>query len=735
MKKKIIIGLTVFCLIFFIGGIYIIVSIESATSKLDNLIMLHQVGILREHLLFHVEKVQSDLYLKNTRYARNIDTVIKNVSNMENMSNACLTCHHSEDMEMRLHELNKEVKEYKSSISRLFTLRANRARLIEEEDRAFKKGEVLADKVNNMINIATIKLEDKTRTSLEDITGTKVILYLLVAIVPFLAGGLGFIFIRGFTRPVNTLLNATRKLKAGDLDHRIEELKDEFGEVAASFNDMSSSLKDNILKIQENEKRYRLLFESAGDAIFMLDAEGENIGRIVSANKAAAEMHGYSVDELLGMNMIKDLDTPDAAADSMDRIKKMRQGKWINEELTHRKKDGTVFTVEISAGLFEFMGHEYILAFDRDITERKKSEIALLRSHVMFTTVLDSIEAIIYVSDMETYKILYLNRYARSVFGDIDGKVCWQNTQPGLEGPCEFCSRDKLLTSKGEPAGVFHREYHNTINDIWYDIFDRAIEWVDGSMVRFEIATDITERKKIDETLRRAEQMKLVGEWAAGLAHEIKNALAGIKISVEVLSEELSLTEDNKVSILRAVDETKRIELLLNRMLNFAKPPELRLSSTDINEILDNSVGLSVMQTSNTAGNANRIEVLKDYDDNLPNISADPLQLRQVFMNLIMNANDAMGNSGTLTLRTSYNETADSIFIEFSDTGEGLTTEIIENIYKPFFTTKSKGSGLGLAISKRIIELHGGAISAENRPGGGAMFSIRIPVAVTEKGY
>jgi two-component system sensor histidine kinase AtoS len=351
----------------------------------------------------------------------------------------------------------------------------------------------------------------------------------------------------------------------------------------------------------------------------------------------------------------------------------------------------------------------------------------------MFTTVLDSIEAIIYVSDMETYKILYLNKYARNIFGDIDGKVCWQNTQPGLEGPCEFCSKDKLLTPEGEPAGVYHREFYNALNNTWYDVYDRAIEWVDGRIVRFEISTDITERKKVDETLRRAEQMNLVGEWAAGLAHEIKNALAGIKISVEVLAEELDLTEEDKKPILQATDEVKRIELLLKKMLDFAKPPELLLATTNINEILDNSVTFSMIQISNTSEAAQRVKVLKDYDDNLPNIMADPLQLRQVFMNIIMNANDAMGNSGTLTLKTSYDEVRHNIFIEFSDSGEGLEKDIIDDIFKPFFTTKSKGSGLGLAISRRIVELHGGKISVENKPDRGALFSITIPVETAER--
>ncbi len=133
-------------------------------------------------------------------------------------------------------------------------------------------------------------------------------------------------------------------------------------------------------KLEESENRYRMLFESAGDAIFIFEAEGENTGKIVSANQSAAEMHEYTVDELLELK-ITDLDTPDAAEDAPDRIRRILDGEWIKAGITHRKKDGTVFPVEISAGLLEVRGHKYILAFDRDITKRKQAEKMLQSAH------------------------------------------------------------------------------------------------------------------------------------------------------------------------------------------------------------------------------------------------------------------------------------------------------------------------------------------------------------------
>jgi PAS domain S-box-containing protein len=125
--------------------------------------------------------------------------------------------------------------------------------------------------------------------------------------------------------------------------------------------------------LAESEKRYRALFEHAGDAIFILESEGEKAGRIVMANRAAAATHGYTAAEMSGMT-IMDLDTPEAAKGAAGMIRRILDGEWIKTELQHRRKDGTEFPVEVSAGLLEYGGHKYILAFDRDITDRRQVE-------------------------------------------------------------------------------------------------------------------------------------------------------------------------------------------------------------------------------------------------------------------------------------------------------------------------------------------------------------------------
>ncbi len=597
MKKKIVVGLSLFSLVFFMGGIYIIFTVERATSKLDRLITLHQVEILREHLLISIKRVQQDIDLKDTRYARGMDTIMTDVMSMTKTADSCFDCHHAEGVREKLVDLNNHVKEYRQAVSRVVTLRAKAARQAAEEDAAFRIGEELTAKVNTIIAIASSNVEKKTQSAMKEISDTKIILFGLIGIGPLLATGLTFFFIKGFTRPVDVLLRAIRKLKSGDLDSRIEGLKDEFGEVAASFNDMTSSLKEQMYKIEESEMRYRMLFESAKDAIFIIAAEGEEPGKIVAANRAAAEMHRYTVEELKTLN-IADLDVPEESEHIPGRIARILRGEWIMADITHRRRDGTVFPVEISAGLIELGSQKYILAYDRDISERKNAE----------------------------------------------------------------------------------------------------------------------------EALQRSEQLRMVGELAAGLAHEIKNPLAGVKVSIDVMLQELPLSHDDRQVFLGAREELKMIELLIKSLLNFAKPPKPQFAAVRVNNLLNTIMALSLKNPSFSA-----ILVTRDYEADLPEIMADSMQLQQVFMNLLINAGESMTDGGTLTVKTSSDKGRGLIEVMISDTGKGIDESALQKIFDPFFTTKPKGTGLGLAITKRLIEQHGGTICVSSNPGGGAAFIITLP--------
>jgi two-component system sensor histidine kinase AtoS len=247
------------------------------------------------------------------------------------------------------------------------------------------------------------------------------------------------------------------------------------------------------------------------------------------------------------------------------------------------------------------------------------------------------------------------------------------------------------------------------------------------------VIRDITERKRVEEALQRTEQLKMVGEWAAELAHEIKNPLAGIKGSVQVLVDEPNISNDDKTLILKAIDEIKRIELLLKSLLNFAKPPKLQLALTDLNDLIDKTVSFSLKHPALSANSSTPIDVLKNFDQNLPETMIDPMQLQQVLLNLMFNAIEAMPDGGSLAIKTSYDSAHNTIEIAIADTGKGIKQTLLDQIFQPFFTTKRKGSGLGLAITRRLVEQHGGALYVESTPRKGTVFNISLKVLQNEK--
>ena len=172
-----------------------------------------------------------------------------------------------------------------------------------------------------------------------------------------------------------------------------------------------------------------------------------------------------------------------------------------------KTKDGEIRWVEDhKISLFseggEFKGIEGIVF---DITGRKKVEEEIKNSHRRLLTVLDGINSLVYVTDMQSYELLFVNKYGRDVWGDIVGKTCWQALQNDQSGPCDFCTNKYLLDKKGKPKGAYEWEFQNTITKQWYFIIDRVIEWVDGRIVRLEIATDVTTRKKAENALLESE--------------------------------------------------------------------------------------------------------------------------------------------------------------------------------------------------------------------------------------
>jgi two-component system sensor histidine kinase AtoS len=235
--------------------------------------------------------------------------------------------------------------------------------------------------------------------------------------------------------------------------------------------------------------------------------------------------------------------------------------------------------------------------------------------------------------------------------------------------------------------------------------------------------------KEQQHKIQQAERLAAVGELAAGLAHEVKNPLTGIKVSIEVLKSELDLAQEDKEIFLRIINEINRIETLLKNMLNYARPAKPNFTSVNIHNTLDNTIKLaeySRRQPDSISLLAKDIVFIKEFAEDLPEIIADPGHLHQVFLNLILNGIDAITEKGTITIKTTRGHDK-SIQISISDTGKGIAPESLKAVFNPFFTTKSKGSGLGLAICKRLIEQQNGTIEVCNNQEGGVTFTITLP--------
>ncbi|WP_235269899.1 sensor histidine kinase [Geoalkalibacter subterraneus] len=224
--------------------------------------------------------------------------------------------------------------------------------------------------------------------------------------------------------------------------------------------------------------------------------------------------------------------------------------------------------------------------------------------------------------------------------------------------------------------------------------------------------------------MERADRLAAVGEMATGIAHEIKNPLAGISGAMSVLADQFDEDDERRTIIAEVLDQLGRLNKIATDLLHFGRPAKPHFSHIDVNELVRKTLFFSAQHPE-----GREVEKVQELADNLPLIWVDEKQIQQVLFNIIVNALQAMPEGGVLRISTSRAEDADRIRITISDTGRGVRPEQIEQIFTPFFTTKTQGTGLGLAICKQIIEHHGGVIMVESRLGEGTTFIIELPTA------
>jgi two-component system NtrC family sensor kinase len=255
------------------------------------------------------------------------------------------------------------------------------------------------------------------------------------------------------------------------------------------------------------------------------------------------------------------------------------------------------------------------------------------------------------------------------------------------------------------------------------DYYDKLENGIISTRGELEKVSD--ELKKSKKVLDRSEKLVSLGQISAGMAHEIRTPLTSIKLFIQTLEATLLPDDETLDDFAIIKKEIERMEDIINRFLDFARPAEPKFESVNINQILSEAINLIKTRIKNEI-------VLKTKYEKISSISGDNNQLRQVFLNMLINAIEAMPNGGSITIATNIITLSDSqkrlLKITIADTGYGIKPDLIKYIFDPFFTTKDLGTGMGLAIAFTVIEQHGGMIEVQSKPSQGTTFMIYLPL-------
>jgi PAS domain S-box-containing protein len=311
----------------------------------------------------------------------------------------------------------------------------------------------------------------------------------------------------------------------------------------------------------------------------------------------------------------------------------------------------------------------------------------------------------------------------------------------------ELIGQNHRIVNSGYHPKAFFRDMWATITSgrVWRgEIKNRAkggaFYWVDTTIVPMtgddgrpeqyvSIRYDITERKRLEAELVRAAQMSLVGELAAGLAHEVKNPLAGIQGAVDILIRRKGPSDPEREALENVRREVARIDATVRTILDHARPRALSRASASLVEAVRRAV-LLASDHAEAAGLPVHIDLMADPEEQV--LAIDAAQIEDAVLNLLLNALDAIDGVGTVTVRVRRENGNDGTppvaVVDVEDTGRGISEEHLRQVFNPFFTTRSGGTGLGLPAVRRIARAHGGRVDVVSTLGRGSVFTIRIPV-------
>ncbi len=551
-----------------------------------------------------------------------------------------------------------------------------------------------------------------------------------------------------FISPLIMLSRFSSQVKEGDYHFQsrgqyifeLKTLKEDILEMVASLRKKMAESREQMLRIQENEERYRAVYNAPGDAIVIHDHQS---GAFLEINKGAEEMFGYSAEELQQLT-IADISQgkppygPDETASWMRRT--LNNGS-AHFEWLGKKKDGTLFWLDVSLHATVFTGQRYIIAVSRDIDQKKQAEIALAREKEQLAVTLRSIGDGVITTDLHG-RVVLINRVAEQLtgwtqqqaagvplhrvfhivdkrngesYGDLSEEVLKKGTI------IELANHTILLSRDGR---------HHSIADSAAPILDPERQVI-GVVVVFR---DVTEKNRMEQELFKVKKLESVGVLAGGIAHDFNNILAvvlgNISLSRMLLEKGGDVMERVDTFLEKAEKASDQARTLTNQLLTFSKGGDPIKQTASIAEILQESADFIL--------HGSPVSCSFDIAADLWSAEVDPGQISQVVQNVILNACQAMPEGGEIQVAAENCETCrgmsrNCLRLVISDNGPGMTEKILEKIFDPYFSTKPAGSGLGLAICHSILEKHEGSIQVTSREGSGTSFTILLPVSNRRK--
>jgi PAS domain S-box-containing protein len=478
--------------------------------------------------------------------------------------------------------------------------------------------------------------------------------------------------------------------------------------------------------VRQSEERYRRLVAVSPDALLINRGD-----RVIFVNDRGVRLFGaVRAEEILGKSPFE-LFHPDCHPLIRARVHSLLEDEktvpLVEEKIL--RLDGTTVDVEVSAARFMDEEGVAILVVLRDITERKRAVEALEESEERFRQMAETVNDVMWIIEPDPERVLYVSpayerlwgRKAEDLYRDPRLWIAdiHPDDRPRVQGVFE-----QWLKAQG-PTGL----------DVEFRIVrpDGTIRWIHvrGALIRDQdnrvyrangIAVDLTGRKQLEEQLRKTERLAELGTLASGMAHEIGTPMNVILGRAEYLMERVK-DEPIRKGLQTIVSQVERITRVMNQLLAFARRRPVDRRACDIRQTVEDNLEIFQERLAR-----NRIKVETAFEQSCPLVHADPDQISQVLINLVMNAVHAMADGGTL--RVGLASAQNMVKLTVADSGHGMPADVMQKIYDPFFTTKEfgKGTGLGLTVVKGIVEEHQGSIAVSSEPGNGTTFTILLPV-------